>query len=151
MWPICSIFCISQILVKALKESLVSARTPLVATAARNTASVLPSKHVFVQKNEDLFFRRPLLCFVRGRGNLFGNLATFLLYYPSKFFLPCVPINTVWAVIFPFSHYIGFICAESLQIWMHFDWMCRGSSYRTERIFKVLFWERVFHKCSSIS
>lgn len=151
MWPICSIFCVSQILVKVLKESLVSARTPLVATAAWNTASVLPSKCVFVQKNEDLFLRMPLLCFVRGRGNLFGNLATFLLYYPSKFFLPCVSINTVWAVIFPFSHYTGFICAESLEIWMHFDWMWRGSLCCTDRVFKVVFWERVFHKYSAIS
>lgn len=70
--PICNIFCISQILVQALKESLVSARTPLVAAAAQNTASVLPSKHVLVQKNEDVFSRRPLLCFVRGRKSLFG-------------------------------------------------------------------------------
>lgn len=80
-----------------------------------------------------------MLCFVRVRGNLFGTLATFLLYYLSKFFLPCVPIDTVWAVIFSFSHCTGVICAESLQIWIQFDWMCRGNSYCTKSVFKVLF------------
>lgn len=116
---------------KALKESLVSARTPLVATAAQNTASVLPSKHVFFQKNEDLFFRRSVLCFVRVRGNLFGTLATFLLYYLSKFFLPTTCQNSsshvfpltlsAQLVIFPFSHCTSVIRAESLQILMQFD------------------------------
>lgn len=43
-----------------MKESLDAAK-PLVINAAQNTASVSLSKHVFVQVNEDLFFRRPLL------------------------------------------------------------------------------------------
>ena len=56
------------------------------------TLALSPSEHVFIQVNESLFFRRPLLCFFRGWGNFLWYLGHILVVTPVKFSLPVFPL-----------------------------------------------------------